>query len=172
MSLLRTTLGADFARLPPGVQRLHDQPGRWTGRTEVTRGASWPARLLTRLAGFPPAGQVPLIFSIAATEAGEVWTRDFGRHRTRSTLRAGPGGTLCEVFGPFRVTMRPTVTPAGLALTVTALHLLGLPCPKLLVPRDTSTEVALPGGAVGFDIRASLPGLGLLIRYRGEMAPT
>ncbi|NTT84871.1 DUF4166 domain-containing protein [Tabrizicola fusiformis] len=172
MSLFRTTLGADFARLPPGLQKLHDQPGRWTGRAEVTRGTSWLARLLTRLAGFPPGGQVPLTFTITATDAGEVWTRDFGRHRTRSTLCAGPGGTLCEVFGPFRVTMRPAVTLGGLALTVTALHFLGLPCPKFLLPREASTEVALPGGVVGFDIRASLPGLGLLIRYRGEMAPT
>ncbi|GAB1479857.1 hypothetical protein MASR2M74_24260 [Paracoccaceae bacterium] len=165
-------LGADFARLPPALQNLHHRPAIWKGRAEVIRGTTWPARLLTRLAGFPPAGQVPLTFSISATDAGEVWTRDFGRHRTRSTLRAGPDGVLCEAFGPFRVTMRPAVTPHGLALTVTALHFLGLPCPKLLLPRDTSTEAALPGGAVGFDIRASLPGIGLLIRYRGEMAPT
>lgn len=172
MSLLRSTLGADFARLPPALQRLHDQPGIWKGRAEVIRGRTWAARLLTRLAGFPPAGQGPLTFRIMAAEGAEVWTRDFGGHRTRSILRAGPGRTLVESFGPFRVTMRPAVTAGGLSLTVTGLHLMGLPCPKFLMPRDASTEAALPGGGVGFDIRASLPGLGLLIRYRGEMAPT
>ena len=172
MSLLRAALGADFARLPPALQRLHDQPGTWQGRAEVTRGGGWAARLLTRLAGFPPEGQVALTFTIAARDAAEVWTRDFGPHRTRSTLRAGPGRTLSESFGPFRVTLRPEIADHGLWLRVTALHAFGQPCPKWLLPPEVSTEAALPGGGVAFDIRASLPLLGLLIRYHGEMAPT
>jgi len=80
------------------------------GGVIVTRGRGWLARLAGGLAGFPPAGEMPLRLTVTGDE---VWTRQFGTHRFTTRLSARDG-LLCERSGI--VTMAMALRPKGLAL--------------------------------------------------------
>ena len=58
------------------------------GGVIVTRGRGWLARLAGGLAGFPPAGEMPLRLTVTGDE---VWTRQFGTHRFTTRLSARDG---------------------------------------------------------------------------------
>ncbi|MDF0600148.1 DUF4166 domain-containing protein [Psychromarinibacter sp. C21-152] len=157
--------------LPPLLRRFHDGRAQvWRGTATVTRGRRWPVPLILRAAGFPPEGaEVETVISVAPAGDGMVWERRFGGHVTRSRLR-DRAGRVEEGFGPFRLALVPRAVAGGVALEVAGLWLLGLPLPRLLWPRAEVSETGADD-ALCFDIGAALPGLGLLIRYRGRVTP-
>lgn len=163
----------DGLSVPDVVRDLHvgDAPRRFTGWV-VIEGGNALARLVARLAGFPrPAGRAPFMLDIAPhPDGGHVWTRHFTQRMTRSRLRYdAQRGRAVESFGPLRIEMSLSARNGVLLIEVARLRLAGLPLPAILTPRSTSREYQ-SDGRFGFDIGASLPGLGLLIRYRGELS--
>ena len=178
-SIFAQALGeAAVAALPAPVKALHDGDGPpiWHGRAEIETGASPVARLLGRIIGLPPAGRdVALTVSIDR-DAGpdgqaEIWTRDFGGVCFSSRLAIDTAGTLQETFGPIAFSLGLAVRDDGLALPVTDAHCLGLPLPRLLLPRSESREYADAEGRFRFDIKLTLPLFGLLTHYRGWLVP-
>ncbi|MEP4037255.1 DUF4166 domain-containing protein [Pseudophaeobacter sp.] len=157
-------------RVPSVVARFHAaDTGRYRGSAKV-EGGNLVARLIARFAGFPPPG-LTVDFEITTRPEGEghLWSRRFGRSTTSSYLRYDNGRhRAVESFGPIRIEMGLRMQGEGLAVDVLRTCFMGIPLPVWLTPRSVSSEFETSQGDFGFDISASLPGVGLLVRYQGS----
>ncbi|PZN99473.1 MAG: hypothetical protein DCF30_11650 [Hyphomicrobiales bacterium] len=177
--VFRDALGADsFAALPGPLMALHgaDGPPVWRGLASIEAGTHPLARLARRIIGLPPAGHdVPVTVSIERTAGpdgnAEIWTRNFGGSRFSSRLSVDAAGGLWEAFGPIRFRLGLAARGRGLELPVTAARCLGIPLPRVLLPISDACEHIDEQGRFCFDIRLTLPGLGLLSHYRGWLVP-
>ena len=166
--LFRRLLGDRFDALPGPVRALHD---RETGAVSIGRGSVRGAtsRLIRGLAaalGLPaPADDVEVRVEIVPDGAGEVWTRRFGSRTMRSRLGAR-NGRLIELLGPAAFEFSLTASPLGLDWTLERFCILGLPLPAAWCAGIVAAERA-DRERYCFDVRASLPGVGLLVHYRG-----
>lgn len=164
-----------FANLPPMVRALHDDPetARWTGEASVSGGANPVAWLVARLFGFPPAAKtVPVSVDLDRSRNGvEVWTRRFGGKPFRSSQRAGRDrmdGLIEERFGPFRFGLAALVDGDRLDLICRRMSVLGLPLPTALIPGGHAFETE-EDSKFRFDVRITLPLIGQIVHYRGQL---
>lgn len=170
-------LGADFARLPEPVRRLHSLSENTVaaGLADIDVAPQALARLLCRLAGLPQSGrEVPVSVSFRLDERdGEYWERRFARRRYAGGMRAGQGadaGLLVERFGPFELRHRLSTSGDGLAWRLVGWRLLGMPLPRWTLPDIRCLERA-DGERFRFDIDVSFPLIGPVIHYRGWLVP-
>ena len=169
--LFRRALGDNFAQLPDAVCATHDHAGprRWTGTATITRGRGPLARAIALVFRFPAAGaDVPVTVLKTPAPGGEIWDRRFGAGLFRSHLRLTPQG-MTERFGPMTFLLRLAVKDGGLHYPVVAGRCLGLPLPRLLLPKSIAQEYAVDG-VFHFDValHAPLRG-GLIVRYVGHL---
>ncbi len=165
-------LGAGVA-VPGSVRDLHSGEGRYSGRCSIQRGRGALVALALRIGRFPPAGEdQPVTLAIRRTGAYWQWNRDFAGHKTRSQISFDPlRGWVREQIGGLTIWLQPVRTDTGLIIEIRRLALFGLPCPGFLLPRSTSTEAEDAQSRFRFDISATAPGLGHLIRYEGWLEP-
>ncbi|SDW23743.1 protein of unknown function [Ruegeria halocynthiae] len=165
-------IGAD-GRLPDSVKALHRGEGRYSGRCSITRGRGVLIAFALRIAGFPPEGDdLPVTLDIRKIGDCWRWDRDFAGHQTYSRISFDPRrGYVREQIGGLTIWLQPVATDTGLAIEIRRLCLLGIPCPGFLLPRSASTEGEDAQSRFRFDISARVPGLGLLIRYKGWLIP-
>ena len=164
-------IAAQGLEVPPALMRFHaEPPPRSYGTVQVEGGSRW-ARLLAALAGFPPPmAQSRFRLEVMPKGRGHVWQRCFGKHLTRSHLQFDPRtGRILERFGPLELELSLTAQQGVLLVQVKAIRLFGLPLPRSLCPQSASMEFETPEGHLGFDISASLPRIGLLVRYSGHI---
>lgn len=172
--LYRKILGTAFATLPGQVRAIHEGTGtrKWAGHAEVRRGRGWGAHAIARLLGFPGAAdRIPVSVSFSPHKDGELWTRDFGGRKFTSIQECGTGRNdylLVERFGPISVALALVVDEGRLFLVPRRWSLLGIPLPDVLLPCGTSFETEV-NGKFHFDVEVSLPVLGLIVAYRGEL---
>jgi len=162
-------IAAQNLEVPPVLLRFHAEPPEHSrGSVSVTGGTRW-ARLLAALAGFPPPmAETRFGLDVAPQGSGHVWQRSFGKYLTRSHLRFDPRkGRAVERFGPIELELSARAQQGALLVSVEKARLFGLPLPRLLCPQSASAEYETPEGHLGFDISASLPRIGLLVRYQG-----
>ncbi len=169
--LFQQVLGDDFARLPRLVQTSHQThaPRRWVGTARVDRGAGlWP-RLIAAIVGFPAAvSETPVEVIKTPTVDGEVWQRNFGGRRFKSTMRQGPRG-MTENFGPLTFDLGLHVAADALHFPVSAGRVLGIPLPKWALPRSDARETERDG-RFHFDVALHAPLTGqMIVRYRGSL---
>lgn len=170
MSLFQRVMGDAFGRLAPPLQRFHSLQGSQSlqGRVQTeapaTRAAGWLARGL----GAPHAAMDGAIrFELDAGPALETWTRHFPQHVMKSQMRcAGP--RLVEKLGAVRLYFTLLEQGGALRIQLDGLQVLGVPCPRWLLPRVHALETGRDG-AVFFDVRAALPGVGTVSAYRGHL---
>jgi len=169
---------AAFATLPAPLAALHGMEGApvWRGQACIEAGTHPLARLLRRLIGLPPAGHdAPITVTIervsGAGGEAEIWTRNFGGSRFTSRLSVDARGALVEAFGPIRFQLDVVASADGLALMVTGAQFLGIPLPRIMLPRSEARELIDENGRFRFDIRLTLPWIGLLTHYRGWLVP-
>lgn len=144
---LRVLRACDLT-VAPEIEAFHDLAGprRYVGQARVDRGRHPMARLICKLAGYPGAGGVvPVTVTLTPTDGGAIWTREFGNHITRSTLWTSPDERV-------------------------VMERLGLPVPRVLLPRGATFEY-VRDGRFHFDVSGELPGIGLMIRYQGALEP-
>jgi hypothetical protein len=171
--LFRRVLGAPFDTLADDVRALHAGAplARYRGEVQVERGAGLFARLMSRLTALPPAGLGPLEVEIAADAGGERWVRRIGGREMRSRLWSAAGDDLLhERLGAVVFGFRLQVEDGALHWRVARVRALGLlPLParwfRGVVCRESAAE-----GRYRFDVRAAMPGIGLLAHYRGWLA--
>jgi hypothetical protein len=174
--LFERLLGSAWSQLAPELRALHDGPARsrWQGRAEVERGRQPLARLLANCFRLPPAGRdQPLTVELIRDAAAERWVRSYGRQRMRSRLSAGRGADqwlLCERFGPLRFAMALVADGDRLRYVARGWRCFGLPLPSALAPRVQAQEYGADG-RFHFDVRLEQRGLGLIVHYRGWLAP-
>jgi hypothetical protein len=174
--LYRRALGEAWDELPELVQAMHDLSGdrRVAGRAEVERGKGLMARLVAALIGFPKAGRnVPVEVTFRIRDGVETWRRGFAGRAFSSTQQAGRGrseGLVEERFGPVRVGLALVLDGGRLRLVVRRWSLLGLPLPLALAPGGEAWETAADG-RFRFHVEIRHPWTGLIVRYRGWLAP-
>ena len=163
-------LGAEAWAALPGAHRAPHEAPLALGEADINRGAHPLARLAAWLAGFPPAGRVNLRLLHEHLGTTERWTRHFGRHSFRTSLRARDG-LLVERFGPLSVAMELMPVSDGLRLAARRCWLLGLPVPLALAPQVTAHE-KIVDGRFHFDVALAHAWTGPIVRYRGWLAPS
>jgi len=171
VSLFARLLPASFDELPGIVQRVHDArvSKHLNGRCDVQRGKGLLAKCLAALASLPPSQvDAPLSVAIAVDAAGETWRRDFDGHRMQSRLWAH-GALLAERLGPVTLLFSLHVEDAKLIWRVAGAHFLGAPLPASWFAGAGATEQVVDG-RYRFDVRATLPLVGLLVHYNGWLA--
>ncbi|WP_044008417.1 DUF4166 domain-containing protein [Leisingera methylohalidivorans] len=164
-------IAAQNLEVPPALLRFHAQPPECShGRVKVAGGGRW-ARLLAGLAGFPPPmAETRFRLDVTPQGPGHVWRRGFGKFLTRSHLRYDPqSGRAVERFGVVELELSVSVQQGAMVVAVDKARLFGVPLPQALCPQSVSTEFETPEGHLGFDISASLPRIGLLVRYSGYL---
>jgi hypothetical protein len=168
--LFPTLLGDRFAALAPPVRWLHEATGRrYFGHASVEHGAGTLGRLAATLASLPPASaSTELVVDIETLGDAECWTRHFGVHTMRSTLRRD-GALLCEHLGPAHFHFELVVRDGALHWIVHRVAVFGIPLPARWFAGVAAREFA-EDGAYRFDVAAALPLAGLLVRYRGTLA--
>lgn len=160
-------LGAGFEALPPRVRALHLHEGvqRLSGEVEVVRGTRWLSRLFGRATRLPPAGSAPITVEIIALPGLERWTRRIAGHAMPSRLWPHDG-LLCEKLGLVTFAFRLRVEGGAIAWQVERVQVFGLPLPAAWFDGVAARE-SEHDGRYHFDVAATLPLAGLLVRYRG-----
>ena len=174
--LFRRLLGPAFDDLPPRVRELHDsnEAREWRGVADIRRGKGVLARMISAVLRFPPAGKrVPVSVAFTPENGTERWIRNFGGRRFSSMLSAGTGKDqylLAERFGFITVALALVIDGGRLALVPRQWRLLGVPLPGFFLPRGVSFE-AETDGRFCFDVEISLPFVGLVVAYKGNLEP-
>lgn len=172
-TLFQQALGAAFFRLPESLRRLHASRGRarYAGRARVERGSGPAARLCAWMTRLPPAGEdVALVVDFDCNPRLETWSRDFGGRAMRSavTLR---DGLLRERLGPLQFRFALHANDGAIWWTVAGVRLLGVvPLPASLFDGVRCREYERDG-RYHFEVDASLPVAGRIIRYGGWLEP-
>jgi Domain of unknown function (DUF4166) len=170
--LYRRLLGPHFDALPARVRELHDVAGTsvWTGRADVERGRSALSRMVATLFELPPAGRdQALRVSFEPRGGREIWLRTFGS-AVFCSVQYERGGLLNERVGPSTFVFALDASPAGMALKLQGVRFLGVPLPGFLAPSVRTFESEREG-RYRFEVEASLPLLGRIVRYEGWLEP-
>jgi hypothetical protein len=169
-SLYRSVMGAAFESLPAEVQRFHSLQGTCvlSGRVAIDGPKSRVGALVARIMKLPAAAaDAPMQFKLCANHAHEVWTRCFpGRDMTSTMSRAR--GRLVESLGPLKLHFRLVAGGDRLTMQLERVTALGVRCPRWLMPIVEAEETESPG-RLHFDVEASLPRIGRVVRYRGYL---
>ena len=161
-------LGASFEALPLPVQQLHDESPRKviSGEATVQRGRHWLSRLAGVVTALPPAAtRVTVRVTIERNGASEHWRREFGDHVMPSTQTI-EGGLLLEVLGAVTFRFELSVRDAQTLWRVVSAKVWGIALPARWFKQVNAAEGA-DGDRYTFDIRASMPVVGLLVHYQG-----
>lgn len=170
MSMFEQAMGAEFATLDAAVQRFHRLAGHHTlqGWVETTAPRSWMARLLAISLGSPLRNsEGPIRFELQAAPDQETWSRFFPTQGMRSTMHLCDGD-IVECLGAARVTFHLSVAEKRLVMGLKRLHFLGIRCPAWLAPRLLAEECGA-GDRLQFQIRATVPFVGVVASYRGYL---
>jgi Domain of unknown function (DUF4166) len=159
-----------FDDLPAALREAHgtESETRFTGRCDIERGTGVLARAMAAAASLPRAGRdVPVRVTMRRDGEREFWTREFAGRPMRSTLRAR-GDVLEESLGPMRFRFALRANDGGIDWKVVGVRALGMALPVAWFSSVGARESA-SGGRYCFDIRAGMPLVGLLVRYRGVL---
>jgi Domain of unknown function (DUF4166) len=174
--LYRRILGEAWNALPAPLRAMHGVDGSLTaeGVASVERGRGLVARLVARLAGFPPAAsEVPVQVVFRAEDGHEHWQRTFGKSAFASVQESGSGRfdrLICERFGPLRFGLALVVEDDQLRLVLRGWSFIGIPLPSAWAPRIDAHECA-ENGRFCFNVRLDHPLTGLIVQYRGWLVP-
>ncbi len=175
-TVFQRALGGDFAKLPEPIRTLHSclVPMKFAGQSDVDGGATFTARLIARIFGFPKARKaIPVEVNLDASETREIWVRKFGGKPFSSMLRQGKNsGEVIERFGPLHFTIELKVKDGTLLYPAIGAKLFSvIPLPKFLLPVSETCEFVDEQGRFNFDVDISIAPFGRIVRYRGWLEP-
>lgn len=168
-----------WAALPLVVRRCHtaSPTGVAEGSFRISRGPSWLAGIVARLAGFPrPGPAVATRFALRVVDGAQSWQRSFGGAPFHSTQYLTPDGWLAERRGPLELHLALSVVGGELHLCAERARLcvgpLRVPLAGWMRPRVRARAWAAPGSsAMQVDVQISAAIVGLVLRYEGRIAP-
>jgi hypothetical protein len=178
-SLMERAVGApQYRTLPQALRAFHgaDAPPVWSGRAEIEQGRGLITRLIRAIVGLPKGGSdIPVTVSVDrevdGTRLTETWNRNFGDQRFVSVLSATQADTATERFGPLTFNLGLVVGAGEIRFPVTGWRIGPVRLPMFLAPRSEAREYVDAEGRFGFDVRLSLPLVGLMAHYRGWLKP-
>lgn len=159
--------------VPCAVRALHEGEGLYSGVCDIERGRGWLIAAALWFGRFPHNGRnVPVQVEIKRTGQTWLWQRNFDDHTTLSRLTFDNlSGHVKEQFDHMSIWLQPVRVLDGLRMDIHRLTIMGIRCPRLLLPRSSTREWQDDQGRFCFDVAAHIPGLGLLIRYHGWLTP-
>lgn len=173
----RQVMADAYDAMPDAWRAVHDlRAGALTveGRASVRRGRGLLARLVGAVVGFPLAGDdVPVSVRFERRGDAELWIRAFGGKTFSSMQEPGQGRSahlVVERFGPLAVAMAPTTGDGRMTLIIRRFSIFGIPLPLWLGP-TTAAHEAIVDGRFRFDVKIGHPLTGMIVRYRGWLAP-
>ncbi len=174
--LFEIALGPSWQRLPAITRHIHQARPVTVleGVADVEGAKTAAARVLARMFSLPEAAaQVPVRTVITSDGVSERYERHYPTRRLVSVMtEADPDrGTIVEVMGPLRFTLQLKGSEQGIDLMPLSVSWRGVRLPLWLLPRIAATERASADGLHLFDVRVTLPPLGLLVHYRGWLKP-
>jgi hypothetical protein len=136
----------------------------------VVRGWGWLPRLCGWLSGLPgEQHNGPLKVVLEQTPDGkERWTRYFGGARPMQSDLRRSADCVVETIGVTALRFKFSVEGGSIRWTAVAGRTLGLPWPRSWLKGIDGYE-SHRGGRYYFNVRASLPGFGLIVHYVGEL---
>lgn len=172
LSLCRQLLAAEWPLLAAPVRAVHERrPVTLLGIASVMRGSGWLARLFGWANSLPPEqinGPVKILLEPTHAGTRERWTRYFGSARPmRSNLRRAED-YIDETIGVTRLRFRWSLEGGSIRWTAVAGHTLGVPWPRSWLKGIEASE-SIRGNQYHFDVRAALPGVGLVVHYVGTL---
>ena len=171
VSMYQAVMGDALDRLAAPVRQFHSFAGHHTfhGQVRIAAPESLPARLLALALGTPQrAGEGPVRFELIAGSRAETWTRFFPGKTMRSVL-IKDGCRLSERLGAARLGFPLVEVDGALEMRLASVHFLGIPCPGWLMPSVVARETG-EHQQFHFEVRASVPGIGLVVAYVGHLA--
>jgi len=176
-TLYERILGTEWNRLAEIVRKAHletyGEPAR--GRFRIMRGKGRLAKALAGVLRLPAAGEnIPVQLEITSHGRGEQWLRKFGTKRLTTLQYEAPGGLLAEKFGVLEFRFRLTVVDDCLRYSQESVFLcIGrqrIPLPRWISPSVSATEsAAVSAGRTHVKVTVSMPWVGLLIAYDGDL---
>lgn len=169
--------GEQFRDLHPGLQTLHRGGGRLSGTVEIRIGTGiggWIGKRLAKSLGVPvdlPSRGFRV--DISHTEDALVWLRRFdnGAVLKSSFLPVGawPKGYWIEETGALRLELAVDIVDQGWQWRPLRASFKGFPLPLWLLPQSKAGKRILGNGNYLFAVEFSLPVVGLLLGYGGEL---
>lgn len=171
-SLFATLLGEKFAEMPAAIRQVHDGRDKLLlGKCTVQRGTGLLSRVFGGIASLPNAGdEQELSVTIACVAAGERWLRNFAGKKMSSGLTT-ERGLLIESLGPmqFAFALHYSATTQELHWVLRGVKVLGIGLPPAWFSSVSAREF-YADGRYHFDVKASLPVVGLLVHYQGWLS--
>jgi hypothetical protein len=174
MSLFQTLIGdTAWASLPEAVRTMHGGDARVIarGHSHVDGDARRPAQWTRRIFGLPEPGTLAtMAFTLERRGACEYWTRHFTSRPMHSVLDASPRyrGWLRERLGPATLHFELLVAHGAIDWKLRAMHVFGIRLPQAWLA-GVAARSSAEDGRYRFDTSARLPGIGLLVAYRGHL---
>jgi hypothetical protein len=171
-TLYQRLLGKDFDSLPLVLRHFHSLPrgGHATGIVTVARSSGVLPALVARVLQLPRAGdEVPLRLQVAPRGDRELWIRHFGRQRLE-TMQWQNGPYLVEKAGPLILVFHVVADALGMTFHFQHNKISGVQLPNNLSLR-VSANARGAGDRWFIAVEISLPALGTITTYRGEITP-
>lgn len=170
--------GKHFAELHPLLQRLHREGGELAGEVEVRYGQGLAGLLGRRLAaklGLPNASQ-RCEMRVAIHHSGRClfWNRHFAGGQTMDSTFVPhghfPDGYWLESTGKLSLELGVQIIDGGWHWQQRRMRFIGIPLPGWLLPNSKAFK-HVENGQYRFSVTFTLPWLGLLFGYAGDLQP-
>jgi hypothetical protein len=171
LPLSQALLSAEWHLLAAPIRAVHERrPATLVGRATVVRGWGWLPRLCGWLSQLPEEQHNgPVRVMLEQTHSGrERWTRYFGTAQPMHSSLRRAGNFLDETIGVTTLRFKLSLEGGSIRWTAVAGRTLGLPWPRSWLKGIDAYE-SHRGNRYYFNVRAALPGVGLIVHYVGEL---
>lgn len=172
-SVHQLALGPSFTALPAAIRAIYSTgPARvLQGHVDVRVAQGFIGQGLLGFMGLPRrAGPHGLLVRVCQDGGGELWERVFADSTFVSRFEAaGRPRRVYEYFGPLCLEYELIPATARLDWSLTDARLFGLSLPDALKPRVVAHEWEGEGGRYTMQAEVSLPGLGEVLNYGGQL---
>ena len=176
---IKNWFGEDFSQLDPLLQKLHSNGGTLSGRVDVLVGKGISGLIGKRLAvklGIPFDRKInTLQVEIKHSSSELLWNRTFNEDNEMRSIFVPhgvyPTGYWTESSGEFSLVLKVEIIDGGWHWVQESIRLKNLPLPLWLFPKTTAYKAIVDGKYV-FSVSFSLPILGHLLSYSGQLQPS
>lgn len=173
-SIYQRKLGAKFDQLPERLREFHslDGPKHWRGKSSISGGRGFILKFVRALFGFPAPTDyihvdVKITNGINDGVAFERWQRVFGDKPFHSVLSLEKNGMFIERFGILQFEIGLSTNKRGIEMPVVDWKVGAIPLPLFLAPKSETLEFQDDQGRFCFDVKVTLPIIGVLMHYQG-----
>ena len=175
---VKSWFGASFTKLDPLIQKIHLHGGVLEGNVRIFTGSGLAGVIGKRLAkkiGVPTEKHIASFkVSINHTKESLLWDRTFNDTEMKSVFtphKSFPNGYWTEDSSGIRLKLTVRIKDGGWHWVQQGISVKGIPMPLWLFPKTTAYKT-ISNGKYLFSVSFSLPLLGKLLSYSGELKPS